>query len=134
MADIVTFDPEYFQELIKNLKNASESLGKAKGEPRSKTGLYGASVGLDSGLVAFAMCCTLNDNIKNLINAASASIDAVGALSGFLGGGVMRVNRWEATTKNLESSHAAELRKIWVCEGGNFKGDSGVNVAPDIDR
>ncbi|MDR2175048.1 MAG: hypothetical protein LBO82_03815, partial [Synergistaceae bacterium] len=94
MADIVTFDPAYFQELIKDLEGASQSLISAQDS------LQKASVGLDSGLVAFAMCCTLNDDIKKVKKTAEGFLDEASGLSRALTGGVMRVNGWENTTKS----------------------------------
>jgi hypothetical protein len=118
MADIVTFDPAYFQELAKNLENASKSLNDAK------TGLQKATVGLDSGLVAFALCSVLNSDIKNIQKNAAGSINAAGAFSKVLLNGVVRVNGWETTTKNRESGLAAQLGKTWGFEGGNFEGSA----------
>jgi hypothetical protein len=118
MADIITFDTAYFQELIKDLGNVSKSLGEAKAN------LQKAAVGLDSGLVAFAMCVKLNDDIKQINKTAVARINETSGFSKVLETGITRVNAWETTTKNRESGLAAQLGKIWGFENRNSTGDA----------
>ncbi|MDR2180681.1 MAG: hypothetical protein LBP21_10265 [Synergistaceae bacterium] len=119
MADIITFDPVYFEELAKDLETASRSLDDAKADVQK------ASVGLDSGLVAFALCCKLNEDISKCRKAADGFVREAKDFFQVLRGGVMRVNGWEENTKNSESGLAAQLSKTWGFENGNFAGDKG---------
>jgi hypothetical protein len=118
MADIITFDPAYFQELSGGLKDVSGYLDEAKAS------LQKASVGLDSGLVAFALCAKLNEDIKQIKKTADARISETNGYSKALVNGVTRVSGWEDTTKNRESGLATQLGKTWEFENGNFSGDA----------
>ncbi|MDR1132519.1 MAG: hypothetical protein LBL05_00060 [Synergistaceae bacterium] len=126
MADIITFDPAYFQELTKDLGNVSKSLGEAKAS------LQKATVGLDSGLVAFALCAKLNDDIKQVKKTADARVSETNGFSKALTGGITRVNSWETTTKNRESGLAAQLSKTWGFENGKFTGETGQTTAGTV--
>jgi hypothetical protein len=133
MADIVTFDPAYFQELAKDLESASRSLDDANA-------IVGkACVGLDSGLVAFALCYSLNENLRTIKKNVDGFLNKASGFSKVLIGGVMRVNGWEETTKNRESGLASQLGKTWGFEGGNSAGgapsanDTGGSKKPKID-
>jgi cell wall-associated NlpC family hydrolase len=102
--------------LVKDLEGVSRSLNDAK------ACLQKASVGLDSGLVAFALCNALNSDIKKSQKTAGGFLNEASGYSKALMSGVMRINGWEETTKNRESSLAAQLGKTWGFEGGNFTG------------
>jgi hypothetical protein len=123
MADIITFDPTYLQELAGDLGNVSKYLGEAK------TSLRKASVGLDSGLVAFAMCSKLNDDMTQIKKTAENRISEASGFSKALEGGIRNINNWETTTKNRESGLAAQLGKIWGFENVNFTGETGGTVS-----
>ncbi|MDR3354487.1 MAG: hypothetical protein LBO21_05570 [Synergistaceae bacterium] len=116
MAEIITFDPAYFQELTKDLGDVSRSLDDAKAS------LQKVSVGLDSGLVAFALCVSLNNDIKKVQKTTNARISETNGYSKSLQSGIMRVNGWEETTKNRESGLASQLVKTWGFENANFAG------------
>jgi hypothetical protein len=118
MADVITFDPAYFEQLVKDFGKTSKSLEDAKAS------LQKAKVGLDSGLVAFALCSRLNDDINKIKKNADTRINEANAFSKALTNGITRVNDWEETTKNRESSLAAELDKTWGFEGGSFARES----------
>ncbi|MDR0653833.1 MAG: hypothetical protein LBG12_11100 [Synergistaceae bacterium] len=119
MADIITFDTAYFQELTKDLGDISKSLDEAKASLRK------ATVGLDSGLVAFALCVKLNEDIKQIKNTADARISETDGFSKALADGIANVNRWEENTKNRESGLALQIGKTWGFEDGNFTGEAG---------
>jgi hypothetical protein len=117
MANIVTFDPEYFQELAKDLAAVSRSLEDAKASMQK------ASVGLDSGLVAFAMCYKLNEDINSIKKNTNDFLDKASGFSKVLMEGVARVNGWEEIVKKVESALALLLKKIWGFENSNWSTD-----------
>ena len=119
----VTFDPAYFQELTKNLAGVSTSLNNAK------TRLKEVHVGLDSGLVAFALCSKLNDDIKKINTTADGSINKASVFSKILINGSTRVDSWEANAKSRESSLASQLGKTWKFEDRNFTQETGQTAA-----
>ncbi|MDR1376344.1 MAG: hypothetical protein LBJ22_02440 [Synergistaceae bacterium] len=123
MADIIRFDPIYLQELARSLDDASSSLDGAKAS------LQKASVGLDSGLVAFALCVALNEDIKKIKKTAGVRVNEAKGLSKVLANGAMRVDSWEETTKNRESGLASQLVKTWGFENGNFAPEAGQTTA-----
>jgi hypothetical protein len=127
MADIITFDPAYFQELSGCLKDVSRSLDEAKAS------LQKASVSLDSGVVAFILCAKLNDDIGAIKKAADARINEANSYSKALANGITRINDWEENTKKREFGLAARLGKTWGFENGKFSEGTEQTAAGPVD-
>jgi hypothetical protein len=97
----------------------------------AKASLQKASVGLDSGLVAFALCLSINNDINKIKKTTDARISETNGYSKSMQSGILRVNGWEKITKNRESGLASQLVKTWGFESGNFAGGTGGDSHPE---